>query len=592
MEPSTSDSKSFPDDSTATTETLHTVQDDAHEIDFSPENANSGQTSTQEPIGEKPLESVSSPQAATRTKLERAVLMGALLTSLFLSALDSTVITTAVPTIVNDFDAPVGYIWAGSAYLLGNASFMPIWGKLSDIFGRKQTLLATVGIFLLGSLLCALSNSIGMFIAARAIQGVGGGGAIVLPNICVSDLFSMKERSMYFGLLSSVWALASALGPVLGGIFTSRVSWRWCFWINLPFGGLALVVLVFFLKLHNPRTPLKQGLAAIDWIGNLLVVGSTLMALIGLQFGGVQFAWKSATVICLIVFGALGIALFAIYESEFASHPVMPPRIFRYRNSVSAYSLSMMHAMAFLSGTYWLPLYFQAVLGANSLLSGVYLLPYVIASSFLSVGSGIFIKKTGNFRWPIVVGLPVMALGFGLMTYLGDEAHWDRIIIFQIIAGLGSSTGFQAPLVALQTNIEPQDIGAATAAYSFARQIGTSGCVVLGGVVFSNVMNSQQARLKSALGPQLASQFTGGDAFASVPLIAPLPTDQQQVVRAAYWDALQKMFILYACVAFTGFIISLFIRQTTLSQEHSEHKTGLQSLKKENRRKNRWGDGE
>ncbi|KAM3064750.1 hypothetical protein ACMFMG_012064 [Clarireedia jacksonii] len=591
MATSTPDSIGQPNNSTASIKIPTTIQDGAQKIYPSPATANGSQTSTQESTENKPTEPVKLTEA-DRTKFQTTVIMGALCMSLFLSALDTTIITTSVPTIVSHFDAPVGYIWIGSAYLLGNASFVPIWGKISDIFGRKHTLLVAVSIFLLGSLLCAVSRSIGMLIAARAIQGVGGGGAIVLPNICVSDLFSLQDRGMYFGLLSTVWALASALGPVIGGVFTSRVSWRWCFFINLPFGGVALAVLIFFLKLHNPRTPLKQGLAAIDWIGNLLVIGGTLMVLMGLQFGGVQFAWKSATVICLIVFGAFTIGLFCIYESRFANYPVIPPRIFRYRNSVSAYSLSIMHSMAFLGGSYWLPLYFQAVLGVNPLLSGVYLLPYAISSSFLSVGSGMFIKKTGNFRWPIVGGLFVMTIGLGLLTYLDDEAHWDRIIIFQIIAGLGSGTNFQAPLIALQTNIEPRDIGAATSAYSFARQIGTSVSVVIGGVVFSNVMNSQQRLLRYALGPQLASKFNGRDASASIQRIAGLPTDQRRTVRATYWNALQKMFILYACVSFTGLLISLFIRQTKLSQEHAEHKTGLQSLKKEDRGKTKKTDKE
>ncbi|PQE08023.1 multidrug resistance fnx1 protein [Rutstroemia sp. NJR-2017a BBW] len=196
-----------------------------------------------------------------------------------------------------------------------------------------------------------------------------------------------------------------------------------------------------------------------------------------------------------------------------------------------------------------------------------------------------FIKKTGNFRWPIVLGLFVMTIGLGLLTYLDDEPHWDRIIIFEIIAGLGSGTNFQAPLIAIQTNIEPQDIGAATSAYSFARQIGTSVSVVIGGVVFSNVMNSQQ-------GPQLALEFSGRDASASIQKITGLPTDQKRIVRAAYWDALQKMFILYTCVTFTGLLISLFIKQTKLSREHAEHKTGLQSLKKEDRGKTKKSDKE
>lgn len=552
--------------------------EDDHPVNSGQETADDSETNAKEPVV--------APKAPEqgRTKFETSVIMGALGLSLFLSALDTTIVTTAVPTIVEHFDSSSGYIWIGSAYLLGNAAVVPVWGKISDIFGRKQTLLLTVGVFLVGSLLCAVSQSMSMLIAARAIQGVGGGGAILLPNICVSDLFSLQKRGMYFGMLGMVWALASALGPVIGGIFTSRVSWRWCFYINLPFGGLALVVLTFFLKLHNPRTPLKQGLAAIDWVGNLLVIGGTLMILLGLQFGDVQFPWKSATVICLLVFGVITVGIFAFYESRFAKYPVIPTRIFKYRNSIAAYLLAVTHAMAFLGGTYWLPLYFQSVLGANSLLSGVYLLPYVISSSFISIGSGIFIKKTGNYRWPILLGLLVMTLGLGLMTYLGDEAHWDRIILFQIVAGIGSGTNFQSPLIALQTNIEPRDIGAATSSYSFARQIGTTVSVTIGGVVFNNVMNSQQGHLIAALGKKLAEQFNGDTASASIRRIQALDPERKHIVRHAYWHALRTMFIVYTCVSFVGLIVSFFVRQTKLNTEHTEHKTGLQSLKKEERK--------
>lgn len=552
-----------------------TVIDDTQCTSSHPEIANDDQTSTKEP-----KETVDPPENS-RTKLETTFIMSALCISLFLSALDTTIITTAVPTIVSHFNSSVGYIWIGSAYLIGNVAVVPVWGKISDIFGRKQTLLVTVSVFLFGSILCATSQSMTMLVAARAIQGIGGGGNILLPNICVSDLFPLRKRGMYFGLLSMIWALSSAVGPVIGGIFTSRVSWRWCFYINLPFGGVALVTLIFFLKLHNPRTPLRQGLAAIDWSGNLLVIGGTLMILIGLQFGGNQYPWDSATIICLIVFGAICFALFCIYEARIAKYPVIPPRIFRYRNSISAYSLSFMHAMAFLGGTYWLPLYFQSVLGANSLMSGVYLLPYVISSSITSIGVGILIKRTGNFRLPIVIGLLVMTLGMGLLIYLDDTPHWDRIIIFQIIAGLGSAPNFQAPLIAIQTNIEPRDIGAATSSYSFARQVGTSVSVTIGGVVFDNVMKSQRGHLASILGPQVADEFSGQQASASIQKISSLPADQIQTVRSAYWNALQKMFILYACATFAGLAISFWVKQTTLAQEHTEHKTGLQSLKME-----------
>ncbi|KAL5083197.1 hypothetical protein Trisim1_001898 [Trichoderma cf. simile WF8] len=529
---------------------------------------------------------------AGRTKVETFLVIFALCLALFLAALDMTIITTAIPTISNHFGSSAGYIWIGSAYLLGNAAFVPTWGKISDIFGRKPTLIVSVAIFWIGSLLCAVSTSMGMLIAARAIQGVGGGGTIVLPNICISDLFSMRKRGMYFGILGMVWALASAIGPILGGVFTSKVSWRWCFYINLPLGGIGLLILIFVLKLHNPRTPVKQGLAAIDWVGNVLIIGGTLMLLFGLEFGGVQFPWDSAAVICLIVFGFVTIALFGIYENRVAKFPVMPTRLFRGRTSIAAYGLSIMHAMTFMSGSYWLPLYFQAVLGATSLLSGVYILPYVLALSFTSALTGVFIKKTGNYKIPIISGLFIMTIGFGLFIDLGARANWAKIIIFQIIAGIGVGPNFQSPLIALQTNVEPRDIGAATASFQFLRQLGTSTSVVIGGVIFDNEMQKQQAFLQRELGPELASRFSGSEAASSVFLIASLDGHQKEVAQTAYWNAMQKMFIAYTCFVSLGLFISLFVKQKTLSKQHTEHKTGLTSLKQREDTKKKQPDVE
>ncbi|QPG96154.1 hypothetical protein C2857_003354 [Epichloe festucae Fl1] len=519
---------------------------------------------------------------AGRTQLETLLVVFALCLALFLAALDMTIITTAIPTISSHFDSSLGYIWIGSAYLLGNATFVPIWGKISDIFGRKPVLIGAVAIFGIGSLLCAISNSMGMLIAARAIQGVGGGGAIVLPNICVSDLFSMRKRGLYFGILGCVWAIASAVGPVLGGVFTSKVSWRWCFYINLPLSGVVLVILVFVLKLHNPRTPAREGLVAIDWLGSLLVIGGTLMLLLGLEFGGVQHPWDSATVICLIVFGVVTVVLFVVYESRVAKYPVMPVSLFRHRTSVAAFALSFMHAFTFMGGSYWLPLYFQAVMGATSLLSGVYLLPFVLSLSFTSALTGIVIKRTGNYKLPIMIGLAIMTLGFGLLVGVGDDRNWARIIIFQIIAGIGVGPNFQSPLIALQTNVEPRDIGVATASFGFLRQLGTSISVVAGGVIFNNQMQAQRGYLESQLDPSLASVFAGSQAAASVHVVAGLRGNDAAVVKHAYWNALQKMYILFTCTAFAALVISLGVAQRKLSKHHTEHKTGLQSLKHRN----------
>lgn len=519
---------------------------------------------------------------ASRTKLENFLIVFGLCLALFLAALDVTIISTAIPTISAHFNSSQGYVWVGSAYLLGNAAFVPTWGKVSDIFGRKPVLLLSIAIFWVGSLLCAVSNSMGMLIAARAIQGVGGGGTIALPNICISDLFSMRNRGMYFGILGMVWALASAVGPVLGGIFTSQVSWRWCFYINLPISGVGMIILFFVLKLHNPRTPMKEGLAAIDWTGSLLIVGGTLMFLMGLEFGGVKFPWDSPTVLCLIIFGFVTIGIFVVYEGKFAKYPLTPLRLFKHRNSVVAYCLAFTHAFTFMGGSYWLPLYFQGVLRASSLMSGVYLLPFVLSLSFISGGVGIVIKKTGNYKIPISSGFLIMVLGFGLFVDLGPRVNWAKLIIFQIIAGIGVGPNFQSPLIALQSNVEPRDIGSATSSFAFLRQMGTSVSVVVGGVIFNNEMGRQQATLQRELGPELADLLTGANAAGNVERIASLTGEDGDIARGAYWRAMRTMYIVYTCFGALGLIISLFVKQVKLSKSHTEHKTGLKSLKPRN----------
>ncbi|KAF4451078.1 DNA repair protein RAD50 [Fusarium austroafricanum] len=547
------------------------------------------------PVGSNPFPGA--PEAgdpeAGRTKSETILVVGALCLALFLAALDTTIITTAVPTIANEFHSSQGYIWIGSAYLLGNAAFVPTWGKISDIFGRKPVLLAAAVIFWIGSLLCAVSNGMPMLIASRAVQGIGGGGLIVLPNIAISDLFSMRNRGLYFGILGMVWALASAVGPILGGVFTSQVTWRWCFYINLPISAVAIVILVFVLKLHNPRTPMKEGLMALDWPGSILIIGGTVMWLLGLELGGVSFPWDSATTICLIIFGIFVVGLFLVYEWKVAKFPVLPIRLFYTQNSVASYGVGFTHAFVFMSGSYWLPLYYQGVLGASSLLSGVYLLPYVLSLSFVSAGAGVYIKKTGNYKLVIVLGLIITVIGFGLFVNLEPRANWAKIIIFQIVAGIGIGPNFQAPLIALQTNVEPRDIGSATSCFSFIRQLGTSISVVVGGVIFNNKMESQYSRLKEELGPELANRLSGSNAAGSVGLVGSLTGHEGRVAKTAFWKSLRTMFIVYACFAGLSLIISLMIKQVHLSKEHKEHKTGLKSLvRRGDEKKETGGDGE
>ncbi|PBP18798.1 major facilitator superfamily transporter [Diplocarpon rosae] len=529
-----------------------------------------------------PAQPTTSPED-TRTKLETTIIVLSLCASVFLAALDITIITTALPTISEYFQSNAGYTWIGSAYMLANAASVPSWGKFSDIWGRKPILLVASAVFFVGSLLAAVSVSIGMLITARAIQGIGGGGLIILVNICITDLFSMRNRGAYYGVIGMVWALACALGPILGGVFTEKVSWRWCFYINLPITGTVFIMLFFFLHLHNPRTPVWDGLKAVDWTGSLTVVGGTLMLLLGLEFGGVTHPWDSATVICLIVFGVLVGGLFILNEWKFARYPVMPLRIFKHRSNIASLGVCFCHGFVFIAGTYYLPLFFQAVLGATPLLSGVYLLPFAMSLSITSGFTGVFIKKTGKYLPAVWFGMSFMLLGFGLYIDFPRHPGWAKIIVYQIVAGIGVGPNFQAPLIALQSMVEPKDIATATATFGFTRNLATSISVVIGGVVFQNEMQNRYPALLAALGPETASFLSGGSAGTSVGLVSQLPAAQREIARDAFYQSLRTMWIIYVAFAALGLVFCAFVGSYVLSKEHQTTKTGLAEEEKHRR---------
>ncbi|KZF26158.1 DNA repair protein RAD50 [Xylona heveae TC161] len=503
------------------------------------------------------------------------LIMGALCMAVFLAALDTTIVTTALPTITQHFHSSAAYTWVGSAYLLANAASTPSWGKFSDIFGRKPVLLVANVVFMIGSLITALSVNVSMLIVGRAIQGVGGGGLIILVNICISDLFSMRHRGAYFGMIGMVWALASALGPVLGGVFTEKVSWRWCFYINLPLDGAAFIIIFLFLDIHTPKTPFLAGLKAIDWLGSLSIIGGTLMFLLGLEFGGVTFPWSSATVICLIVFGLVVAVFFVLNEWKLAKYPVMPVRLFKHRSNVAALCVCFVHGMVFISASYYLPMYFQAVKNATPLMSGVEILPIAVSLSLVSAATGIFIRKTGRYREPIWFGMTLITLGWGLIINIDAGSNWAKLVLYQIVAGIGVGPNFQSPLIALQSLVEKKDIAVATATFGFTRNLATSISVVIGGVVFQNRMKSHADELSRVLGPELAAKLSGGDAGANVLIVDQLHGAQRDVARHAFASSLQSLWIMYTCFAAFGLLISFLITEQKLSKEHKETETGL-----------------
>ena len=299
------------------------------------------------------------------------------------------------------------------------------------------------------------------------------------------------------------------------------------------------------------------------------------MFLLGLEFGGVTHPWNSATVICLIVFGLLVASFFVLIEWKIASNPVMPLRIFGNQSNIAALLVCLSHGLVFIAGSYFLPLYFQAVLGATPILSGVYLLPFALTLSFASAATGVFIRKTGRYLEPIRFGLATMTLGFGLFINLDAQSSWAKIILYQMVAGLGVGPNFQAPLLALQSLIHPRDIGTATSTYGTTRNLAMAVSVVVGGVIFQNQMQKHSTQLVQAVGPQTARLLGGGAAGANVAVVDDLPGPQREIVRDAFASSLSKIWILYVVLGFLGVVASFFISKQKLDKQRYEAQTGL-----------------
>ncbi|PYI07561.1 hypothetical protein BO78DRAFT_385986 [Aspergillus sclerotiicarbonarius CBS 121057] len=494
--------------------------------------------------------------------------MTALSLCVFLAALDITIVSTALPEMVAHFRASdSAYTWIASSYLLANASCVPLWGRISDIWGRKLILMIVVALFLAGSLICGVARSTAMVIAGRAIQGIGSGGITVLANICVSDMFNVRRRSAYLGIFGATWAIAGAIGPIIGGAFTTYSTWRWCFYINLPIGGLAFFSLLFFLRLDTaPLTPLKAGLLSLDWIGLGLIVGATLMLLFGLELGGSIYPWSSATIICLLIFGILTAGIFLVYEDRVARIPIIPTTLFYNRYNLIILLINFCHSTVFMGACFYLPVYFQNVLLASSLLSGVYLLPLVVALAASSGLAGFVMRTTGRPREAITLGMFLTTLGYGLFIDLPATASWPRIILFQIVAGLGIGPNFQATLIALQANTTPAELNRGTGTFSFVRQLAAAVSVVVGSVLYARAADAQRGVMAAVLGETAAQEIVEASTAAAA-IIETLPVgEDRMVVFHALTAALRWVWVLYTAVAGVGFLISLGLRDLRLGE--------------------------
>ncbi|GAA6020017.1 hypothetical protein JCM10207_006760 [Rhodosporidiobolus poonsookiae] len=498
-----------------------------------------------------------------------ALVFVALMSATFLSALDLTAVSTALPQMANDFDSP-DYSWVGSAYALTSTALIPWTGGLAHIFGRRVVMLGSLIFFALGSALTGAAQNMEMVIAGRSIQGIGGGGILTMTEIVVTDLVPLAERGQWFGLIGSIWALASAIGPPIGGALANAGQWRWLFYLNLPLTGIAMVLIFFFLDIKVPKTTLKEKLALMDYV-NVLFVAAATSTILGLTWGGVAYPWSSYKVLVPLVLGLVGMVAFVVLE-RYVKNPTVPFDILNTRNAFVGFGMAFLHSVLVMAVVYFLPTYFQAN-GASPIQSGINLFPVSFIVAPFAIVCGISVTVTGHFKLQSIIGFAFATVGAGLLSLLKWDSGKAMWASFGVIISIG--LGLLYPSVQFPTlaPLRPSQQPAAVAFFGFVRSFGQVFGIAIGSTVLQN-------ELAKKLPEQFAEQFGHGEiAFAAIPYIKGLDEPLRTLVRAAFADSIKVIWQVLIGVAGLGFLLSLGVQQMKMATE-TDAENGLKEKKK------------
>ncbi|MFD6417005.1 DHA2 family efflux MFS transporter permease subunit [Streptomyces sp. NPDC060194] len=481
------------------------------------------------------------------------VSMGALLLGMLLAALDQTIVATALPTIVSELGGADHLSWVVTAYMLAATASTPLWGKLGDMYGRKKVFQTVIVIFLIGSALSGVAQNMTELIAFRALQGLGGGGLMVLSLAIVGDLVPPRERGRYQGLFGSVFGVSSVLGPLLGGFFTEHLSWRWVFYINLPIGIVALVVIAAVLHIPVRSTPHR-----IDYAGITLLAASAAGVVLVTSLGGVTWAWGSWQIIALCVLTVVCVALFVPVERR-AAEPVMPLKLFADPVFRVCALIGFIIGFAMFGAMTYLPLFLQVVQGITPTMSGLHMLPMVLGMLIASIGCGRLVTQTGHYKIFPVLGTAITALGLLLLHQLHPDTATALASVYFLVFGFGLGLVMPIITLAVQNAVGYEDLGVATSGVTFFRSIGA--CV--GVAVFGSIFN---ARLETHLAENLAEQtlppgFDPAAVEADPQRIADLPAALRESILDAYSVSITDVFIWSVPVALLGFVVALFLKE-------------------------------
>lgn len=494
----------------------------------------------------------SAEQMDNRTRnLAFAVIAGGML----LAALDGTIVSTALPTIVGDLGGATHITWVVTAYLLTQTIATALAGKFGDLFGRKKIFLVAIIWFVAMSALCGAATGMTWLIIARGLQGLGGGALTVTAMAVIADIIPLRDRGRYQGSLGAVFGLATVLGPLLGGLFTDHASWRWVFYVNVPVAVVLVPMAIKLLPSH--KAPAKP---VIDYLGIAAIAAASTCLVLATSWGGQEYAWGSATIIILFIAGAVLMALFALIESK-ATAPLIPLRLFRKNVFTVATILSFIVGFAMMGCMTFIPTYLQYVLGISATMSGVRMLPMVIGLMGCSILSGNVVSKTGKYKMFPIIGAVVMGIGMWLMSTLDENSGFWHEAGSMVVLGAGIGLSMQVLTIIVQATADYRDLGVATSGVTFFRTLGQVFGSAVFGAIYSNLL---KPRLGTAVASLHSSDPRVAQAATSPAALHKLPDAMQSPIIHAYVYSIQHMFIYAIPVAAVGLLAALFLKQVPL----------------------------